>query len=92
MIIYTKLLTLFKPFCSGMIAGLGGFVLPVCFGIMNDIIGVWTSSYMLLFVIVSISVVWMYTSIVLLNRKIHTELKGPKSLPEILHLADEEYP
>ena len=76
----------------GMIGGLGGFVLPVCFGVMNDVIGVWTSCFMLLFVIVGISVVWMHTSIVLSDRKLHTELKGPKSLPEMLHLPNEKYP
>ncbi|OQK15700.1 hypothetical protein AU255_15925 [Methyloprofundus sedimenti] len=76
----------------GMIGGLGGFVLPICFGIMNDAIGVWISCFMLLFVIVGVSVVWMHTLIALLDRKIHPELKGPKSLPEMLHLPDEEYP
>ncbi|WP_420841036.1 hypothetical protein [Bathymodiolus platifrons methanotrophic gill symbiont] len=38
----------------GMIGGLGGFILPICFGFMNDVIGVWTSCFMLLFVIVGI--------------------------------------
>ncbi|SHE23755.1 MFS transporter [methanotrophic endosymbiont of Bathymodiolus puteoserpentis (Logatchev)] len=69
----------------GMIGGLGGFVLPICFGLMNDFIGIWTSCFMLLFVIVSISLVWMHTAIVLSDRKLHPELKGPKSLPEMLH-------
>lgn len=69
----------------GMIGGLGGFVLPICFGLMNDFIGIWTSCFMLLFVIVSISLVWMHTAIVLPDRKLHPELKGPKSLPEMLH-------
>ncbi|RLA25347.1 MAG: MFS transporter [Gammaproteobacteria bacterium] len=76
----------------GMIGGLGGFILPICFGFMNDVIGVWTSCFMLLFVIVAISVTWMHVSIVLSDRKLHPELKGPKSLPEMLHLPDEEYP
>jgi len=69
----------------GMIGGLGGFILPICFGLMNDFIGIWTSCFMLLFVIVSISLVWMHTAIVLSDRKLHPELKGPKSLPEMLH-------
>ena len=33
----------------GMIGGLGGFVLPIAFGVMNDLTGVWTSCFMLLF-------------------------------------------
>ena len=33
----------------GMIGGLGGFVLPIMFGAMLDLTGVWTSCFMLLF-------------------------------------------
>ncbi len=36
----------------GMIGGLGGFVLPIAFGALNDLTGVWSSCFMLLFVIV----------------------------------------
>ncbi|GAW85586.1 MFS transporter, NNP family, nitrate/nitrite transporter [Bathymodiolus platifrons methanotrophic gill symbiont] len=76
----------------GMIGGLGGFILPICFGFMNDVIGVWTSCFMLLFVIVGISVIWMHISIVLSDRKQHPELKAAKSLPEMMHGLDENYP
>ncbi|MCK4841956.1 MAG: NarK/NasA family nitrate transporter [Methylococcales bacterium] len=68
----------------GLIGGLGGFILPICFGLMNDIIGVWTSCFMLLFAIVAISLTWMHTAIVISDRKLHPQLKGPKSLPEML--------
>jgi NNP family nitrate/nitrite transporter-like MFS transporter len=68
-----------------MIGGLGGFILPICFGFMNDMIGVWTSCFMLLFIIVGVSVIWMHTSIVLSDRRLHPELKGPKHLPEMLN-------
>ena len=34
----------------GMIGGLGGFVLPIAFGALNDLTGVWSSCFMLLFV------------------------------------------
>ncbi|MDF1582432.1 MAG: nitrate/nitrite transporter [Methyloprofundus sp.] len=70
----------------GMIGGLGGFILPICFGLMNDFIGIWTSCFMLLFVIVGVSLIWMHTAIILSDRTLHPELKGPKSLPEMLHL------
>jgi MFS transporter, NNP family, nitrate/nitrite transporter len=33
----------------GAIGGLGGFLLPLAFGLMNDIADVWTSCFMLLF-------------------------------------------
>jgi NNP family nitrate/nitrite transporter-like MFS transporter len=68
----------------GMIGGLGGFILPICFGLMNDIIGVWTSCFMLLFVIVGISLLWMHISIVLSNRKLCPEINCPTALPEVL--------
>ncbi len=47
----------------GMIGGLGGFILPLLFGVLNDLTGVWTSCFMLLFVIVSVALIWMHLSI-----------------------------
>lgn len=74
----------------GMIGGLGGFVLPICFGFMNDLIGIWTSCFMLLFTIVAISLVWMHTAIVISEKRLHPELRGPKALPEMLEEEDDE--
>ena len=47
----------------GMIGGLGGFVLPIAFGFLNQATGLWTSCFMLLFVIVMALFVWMHVSI-----------------------------
>ncbi len=47
----------------GMIGGLGGFVLPLAFGALNDLTGVWTSCFVLLFVIVLLALVWMHFAI-----------------------------
>jgi len=47
----------------GMIGGLGGFVLPISFGIVNDLTGIWTSCFMLMFVLVAVSLVWMHVAI-----------------------------
>lgn len=47
----------------GMIGGLGGFVLPIAFGFINQATGLWTSCFMLLFVIVMALFVWMHLSI-----------------------------
>lgn len=47
----------------GMIGGLGGFVLPIAFGFLNQVTGLWTSCFMLLFVIVMALLVWMHLSI-----------------------------
>jgi len=68
----------------GLIGGLGGFILPICFGVMNDFIGVWTSCFMLLFVIVAISLTWMHIAILISDKRLHPELQGPKSFPEML--------
>ena len=66
----------------GMIGGLGGFLLPLTFGMLNDVIGIWQSSFMLLFVICAISLAWMHYSI---RRAEHIEWsrgKKVRDLPE----------
>ena len=63
----------------GMIGGLGGFILPICFGVMNDLIGVFTSCFMLLFAITAIAFVWMHISIVLMEK----DIVKSKFLPEL---------
>ncbi len=52
----------------GMIGGLGGFVLPIAFGALNDLTGLWSSCFMLLFVIVSLSLLWMDVSVRRMSR------------------------
>ena len=47
----------------GMIGGLGGFVLPLAFGALNDLTGVWTSCFALLFVLVGVALTWMHFAI-----------------------------
>jgi NNP family nitrate/nitrite transporter-like MFS transporter len=47
----------------GMIGGLGGFVLPLAFGALLDLTGVWTSSFVLLFALVSVALTWMHFAI-----------------------------
>ena len=67
----------------GLIGGLGGFFLPVAFGIMNDMIGVWTSCFMLLTVLIGIALAWMHFAIRRMERREHPELRGPRNLPEL---------
>ncbi len=52
----------------GMIGGLGGFVLPIAFGLMNDLTGLWTSCFMLLFLIVAVNLSWMHAAILRMER------------------------
>lgn len=71
----------------GMIGGLGGFVLPITFGALNDAIGVWTSCFMLLFLIVSLSLAWMHFSIRRMERRRHPSLDVETDLPEVIDAA-----
>lgn len=63
----------------GLIGGLGGFVLPITFGFMNDVTGVWTSCFMLLFLITSVALIWMHFAIIFMERK----MEKSKFLPEL---------
>ncbi|MEH6559836.1 MAG: nitrate/nitrite transporter [Marinobacter sp.] len=47
----------------GMIGGLGGFILPLTFGVLNDLTGIWQSSFMLMFIIAAAALAWMHYAI-----------------------------
>ena len=53
----------------GMIGGLGGFFLPIAFGLLNDLTGLWSSCFMLLFAIVVGLLVWMDVAIRRMERR-----------------------
>jgi NNP family nitrate/nitrite transporter-like MFS transporter len=38
-------------------------VLPIAFGVLNDLTGIWTSCFMLLFLVAAVSLVWMHVAI-----------------------------
>ncbi|MCK6423705.1 MAG: NarK/NasA family nitrate transporter [Burkholderiaceae bacterium] len=44
----------------GLAGGLGGFVLPILFGVLMDWTGVRSSAFMLLYGVVWVSLIWMY--------------------------------
>ncbi|CAN5907932.1 nitrate/nitrite transporter [soil metagenome] len=46
----------------GLAGGLGGFILPIMFGAMVDLTGIRSSSFMLLYGTVCVSLVWMHFS------------------------------
>ena len=54
----------------GLAGGLGGFLLPILFGIMLDLIGVYSSCFMLLYGIVWVSLILSYITEVRLTRVI----------------------
>ncbi|CAK0765360.1 putative nitrate/nitrite antiporter NarK1 [Azospirillaceae bacterium] len=71
----------------GMIGGLGGFILPIVFGALNDLTGVWTSCFMLLFLIVTVNTLWMHMAIRRMERRAYPELKKLPKLPEFQGLS-----
>jgi len=44
----------------GLAGGLGGFVLPILFGVLMDLTGVRSSCFMLMYGVVWVSLIWMY--------------------------------
>ncbi|SET80476.1 MFS transporter [Paracoccus homiensis] len=52
----------------GMIGGLGGFILPLVFGWLKDGTGVWSTCFMVLFVLVGACALWMHAAIRQMDR------------------------
>jgi NNP family nitrate/nitrite transporter-like MFS transporter len=69
----------------GMVGGLGGFVLPIAFGVINDLTGVWTGTFMLLFALAAIALLWMHMAIRQMERD-----ALPDDLPELPQLPEME--
>ena len=67
----------------GLVGGLGGFVLPIAFGALNDLTGVWQSCFWLLFVIVSISLAWMHLAIRQMEQEAATSGVSSHALPQL---------
>ena len=70
-----------------MIGSLGGFVLPIAFGVMNDWVGIWTSCFMLMFLVAATNLLWMHFSILYMNRQRFPEIRKDKDLPELMRAA-----
>lgn len=71
----------------GMIGGLGGFVLPIAFGMLNDLTGVATSCFMLLFLLVAGALLWMHLAIGRMERAHAPALSELPEFPELHGLA-----
>lgn len=69
----------------GLAGGLGGFVLPIMFGAIVDLTGIRTSSFMLLYGTVCVSLVWMYFSF--RPERALPAAAAPKALPARVHEA-----
>ncbi|MBW7850211.1 MAG: NarK/NasA family nitrate transporter [Rhodospirillales bacterium] len=62
----------------GLIGGLGGFILPIAFGALLDLTQVWTSSFMLLFVVVAASLAWMHYAVLKMEKAQLSQLGAPR--------------
>ena len=67
----------------GLVGGLGGFVLPIAFGALNDLTGVWQSCFWLLFLIVAVATLWMHFAILNMEKTAALAGVAPGSLPEL---------
>ena len=76
----------------GMIGGLGGFALPIAFGAMADLTGIWTSCFMLLFALVSGAMAWMHLAVRRMERRKVPQLRGLPQLPEMEGLGAQPAP
>lgn len=74
----------------GMIGGLGGFILPIVFGALNDLTGVWTSCFMLLFLLVFAALVWMHLAVRRMERRRSPVLATLPEFPELAGLGPDK--
>ncbi len=75
----------------GMIGGLGGFILPIAFGALLDVTGIYTSCFALLFAVVGVSLAWMHLSIRAMERAAQGEaLDRLPQLPEMQEIHQPE--
>lgn len=76
----------------GMIGGLGGFILPIAFGVLNDLTGIWTSCFMLLFLISGIALLWMHFAVQRMERGAQAPaLRRLPELPEMETIHEEKH-
>ncbi|MBS3930732.1 MAG: MFS transporter [Sphingomonadales bacterium] len=70
----------------GLVGGLGGFVLPIVFGAISDLTGIWTSCFMVLFALVAVALAWMHFAI----RQMEQKAAGldNRSLPQFPEMAE----
>ena len=60
----------------GLIGGLGGFLLPIMFGVLIDVTGVNSTIFMLLWGITAVSLVWMYWTEIVPARTHRTRVRA----------------
>lgn len=74
----------------GMVGGLGGFILPIVFGAVSDLTGIWTSCFMVLFALVGVALAWMHIAIRQMEQKASgIDARSLPQFPEMAGLHDE---
>jgi len=73
----------------GLIGGLGGFVLPIAFGALDDLLGVRTACFMLLFGVCAASLLWMHATVRRMEMRAYPRLREPADLIELQTLRAE---
>ena len=74
----------------GLVGGLGGFVLPIVFGAVSDLTGIWTSCFMVLFALVGVALAWMHIAIRQMEQKASgIDACSLPQFPEMAGLHDE---
>jgi NNP family nitrate/nitrite transporter-like MFS transporter len=76
-----------------VIGGLGGFICPILFGYLLRETGVWSSAWFFLFVLTTVSLVWMHSVIRSLEkRKLRSieAMSDPEREPSRARLPDPE--
>src|SRR5438128_841087 len=71
----------------GMVGGLGGLVLPLAFGALLDLTGIWTSCFALLFGLVAVALTWMHFAIRQMESRAAREGRIAPELPELQGLG-----
>ncbi|MDR6871994.1 NNP family nitrate/nitrite transporter-like MFS transporter [Bosea sp. BE125] len=67
----------------GLVGGLGGFVMPIAFGALNDLTGVWQSCFWLLFLVASVSLLWMHVAVRQMEKAAAEAGVPARNLPEL---------
>ncbi len=67
----------------GLVGGLGGFAMPIAFGALNDLTGIWQSCFWLLFALVSTALVWMHVTVQQMERTAQAAGVAASTLPEL---------
>lgn len=71
----------------GLAGGLGGFLLPILFGVLMDLTGIRSSAFMLMYAVVWISLIWLYFTEVRRTELMHADAGRPAPFGPIKQIS-----